>query len=155
MKYLIFFSLFFFTLSCSTNKVSNTHGFRFIETKFDKIKLNKSNKNDIRKLIGPPSSISEFNDMWYYIERKKTSQKLLKLCEKKISKNNILIIEFNKMGLVKNKKLLDLRDMHNIKIAEKKTVKKFEQDNMMYSILSTLREKINAPSRNKKKIGGP
>ena len=77
MKNFFFYFLFFFTLNCSINKVSNTHGFRFIEKKYDKIILNKTNKNDVRKIIGPPSSISKFDDSWFYIERKKTNQSLL------------------------------------------------------------------------------
>ena len=146
--YLLF--IFFFTLNCSINKVSNVHGFRLLETKYNKIELNKSNKNDIRKLIGPPSSISKFEDMWIYIERKKTNQSLLKLGKKKLSRNNILILEFNKRGLVAEKKLLDINDMKDLEIAEKKTIKKFRQDNYLYDIFTTLREKINAPTRRKK-----
>ena len=83
MKYLLIFILFLFTLNCSLNKVSNAHGSRFLDTKYDKILLNKSNKNDIRKLIGPPSSISKFNNTWFYIERKKANQSLFKLGKKK------------------------------------------------------------------------
>ena len=63
---------------------------------------------------------------------------------------NLLIIEFNKMGLVKEKTLLDLNDMNDIKIADIKTEKKFSQDNFVYNLLSTLRDKINAPTRQKK-----
>ena len=85
-NFLYFFFIFLFTLNCSINKVSNTHGFRFIETKYDKIILNKSNKNDVRKIIGPPSSISKFDDTWFYIERKKTNQSLFKLGKKKYQK---------------------------------------------------------------------
>ena len=44
--------------------------------------------------------------------------------------------------------------MNDIKIAEKKTKKKFGQDNFVYNILSSLREKINAPTR-RKNNGGP
>ena len=154
MRYLFLFILFFFTLNCSINKVSNLHGFRFVDTKIDKIELNKSNKNDVRKIIGPPSSKSAFNDTWLYFERKKTNQSLFKLGKKNISRNNILIIEFNNMGLVKDKKLLDLDDMNDIKIAEKKTQKEFAQDNFVYNLLSTLRNKINAPTR-RKNNGGP
>ena len=146
--YLLF--IFFFTLNCSINKVSNLHGFRFVDTKIDKIELNKSNKNDVRKIIGPASSKSTFNDTWLYFERKKTNQSLFKLGKKNISTNNILIIEFNNMGLVKDKTLLDLNDMNDIKIAEKKTKKEFAQDNFVYNLLSTLRNKINAPTRRKK-----
>ena len=150
MKNISLIVLLLFTLNCSINKVSNTHGLKFIEKKFNIIEINKSNKNDIRKLIGPPSSISKFEDIWFYIERKKTNQSLFKLGRKKLSKNNIVIIEFNKMGIVSDKSLLDLNNMNDLKIAEKKTFKKFSQDNFVYNILSTLREKINAPTRKKK-----
>ena len=154
MRNLFFFILFFFTLNCSINKVSNLHGFRFVDTKLDKIELNKSNKNDVIKIIGPPSSKSTFNNSWLYFERKKTNQSLFKLGKKTISRNNILIIEFNKMGLVKDKTLLNLNDMNDIEIAEKKTEKDFTQDNFIYNLLSTLRNKINAPTR-RKNNGGP
>ena len=154
MRNLFLLVIFFFTLNCSINKVSNLHGFRFIDTKLEKIELNISNKNDVRKIIGPPSSISAFDETWLYFERKKTNQSLFKLGKKKISRNNILIIEFNKMGLVKDKVLLDLNDMNDIKIAEKKTKKDFSQDSFVYNLLSTLRDKINAPTR-RKIDGGP
>ena len=154
MKFLPLTFIFLFTLNCSINKVSNLHGFRFIDTKLEKIELNRSNKNDVRTIIGPPSSISTFDDTWLYFERKKTNQSLFKLGKKKISRNNILIIEFNNMGLVKDKVLLDLSDMNDIKIAEKKTKKDFSQDSFVYNLLSTLRDKINAPTR-RKKDGGP
>ena len=150
MKFLSLISIFLFTLNCSINKVSNLHGFRSMENKYEKITINKTNKNDLRKIIGPPSSISKFNDVWFYIERKKVNQSLLKLGKKKLSSNNVLIIEFNNMGLVSNKSFLNLNDMNDIKIAEEKTDKKFAQDNFVYDLLSTLREKINAPTRKKK-----
>ena len=151
MKKILIISIFLFTLNCSLNKVSNTHGFRFLDSKYDKIIVNKSNKNDVKKIIGPPSDISNFNDTWFYIERQKVNQSLIKLGIKKIEKNNVLIIEFNKMGMVSDKILLDLDDMNDIKIAENRTKKKFQQDNLVYNIFSTLREKINAPTRRKKK----
>ena len=150
MRKLFLFLIFFFTLNCSINKVSNLHGFSSIDSKIDKIELNKTNKNDVRNIIGPPSSKSTFNDLWLYVERKKTNQSLFKLGKKKISINNLLIIEFNKMGLVKDKTLLDLNDMNDIEIADIKTQKKFDQDNFVYNLLSTLRDKINAPTRNRK-----
>ena len=150
MKVYLLISLFLFTLNCSINKVSNLHGYRSMEDKFEKIIPAKSNKNDLRKLIGPPSSVSKFDDIWFYIERKKTNQTLLKLGKKKLAKNNILIIEFNKMGMVLNKELLNLDNMNDIKKAEATTNKKFDQDNVLSDILSTLREKINAPTRRKK-----
>ena len=151
MKAYILIFIFLFTLNCSINKVSNLHGYRSIEDKAEKIISTKSNKNDVRKIIGPPSSISKFDDIWFYIERKKTNQSLYKLGKKKISSNNILIVEFNSLGLVKNKSFLNLNDMNDLRVAEIKTKKKFSQDNFVYNLLSTLREKVNAPTRKKKR----
>ena len=147
---IIYILLFLFTLNCSVNKVSNIHGYRFLDDKFDKIILNKTNKNDLRKMIGPPSTKSDFNDTWMYFERKKTNQGLFKLGKKKISKNNVIKVNFNEFGLVSNKELLNLDDMNEIKISKMKTNKKFSVNNFAYNILSTLREKINAPTRKKR-----
>ena len=85
--------------------------------------VSKANKNDVRNLIGPPSSISSFNGNWFYIERKKTNGSLFKLGKKKLLSNNIIILEFNAMGLVSNKDLLNIKDMEDIKRAEKITKK--------------------------------
>ena len=150
MKKFYFLLIFLFTLNCSINKVSNLHGFRLLEDKYEKIEIYKTNKNDIRKLVGPPSSVSSFDNIWIYIERKKTNQSLIKLGKKRISKNNIIILEFDDLGLVSKKEFFSINDMKDLKIAEKRTVKNFKQDNLVYDIFSTLREKINAPTRRKK-----
>ena len=151
MKIIIFLMLILLTMNCSINKVSNIHGFRLLEAKYHQITVNTSNKNDIRKKIGPPSSVSRFKNIWFFVERKKTNQTIFKLGEKKISKNNILVLEFDDFGILRYKSLLDISDMNNIKIVKKKTSKQFQQDNTLYSITSILREKINAPARRKNK----
>ena len=149
MRILILIIVFFIT-ACSSNKVSKNHGFISLENKLENIAINKSNKNDIIKIIGYPSSISKFDtNKWFYIERKQTNQSLFKLGKKKISKNNILVIEFNDKGLLKKKKLFNLKDMNELKYVKKITSKEFEQDNTIYNIFSSLREKVNAPARNR------
>ena len=86
---ILFIILFLFTLNCSTNKVSKIHGFRLIENKYDKLTLNENNKNDVKRIIGPPSTVSDFDrNKWFYIEREKTNQSIVKLGIKKINKNN-------------------------------------------------------------------
>ena len=151
MKILVLF-IFLFTLNCSTNKVSKVHGIRLIENKYEKVQLNKDNKNDVKKLIGPPSIISSFdNNKWFYIEREKTNQSIVKLGIQKIERNNVLILQFNNLGILKNKKILNLEDMNNIAFNKNKTEKKFKQDNFLYNVFSSLREKINAPTRSRKK----
>ena len=149
---IFFVFLFLFTLNCSSNKVSNNHGFKSLQEKFKKITINKTNKNDMLKIIGPPSSVSNFNkNKWLYIERMKTNQSIFKLGIKKINKNNILIVEFNNKGILKDKKILKLNDMNDIKYVKAITEKDFKQNNILFNILSSLREKANAPTKNRAK----
>jgi len=149
---IFFIFLFLFTLNCSSNKVSNNHGFISLDEKFKKITMNKTNKNDIIKEIGPPSSISDFNkNKWFYFERTKENQSVIKLGIKKINKNNILIVEFNNRGLLIDKKILNMNDMNNINYVENITEKDFQQNNFLFNIFSSLREKANAHTKNRAK----
>ena len=150
--YFIFIILFFFIANCSTNKISYNHGFISLQTKYEKIMINRTNKNDILKIIGPPSSISNFdNNKWFYIQTKKENQSLLKLGIKKIEKNNILVVKFNNKGILEKKDIFNLNDMNDIKYVKNITEKEFRQNNTLYKIFSSLREKANAGVRNRAK----
>ena len=132
--------------------MSNYHGPKILETKYEKIKISITNKNDLINLIGPPSSVSDFDkNKWFYFERLKTNQSLFKLGTQKIVKNNVLIVELDEIGILKNKELLDLNDMNDLKKFRKTTQKDFKKDNLIYNVFTSLREKINAPTRNLKK----
>ena len=149
---IFFIFIFLFILNCSSNKISNNHGFLSLQKKFDKITVNKTNKNDITNIIGPPSSISNFdNDKWFYIQRIKTNQSLFKLGIKKIETNNILIVKFNDRGMLIDKNLLNINSMNDLKFSKDITEKDFTQNDLLFKIFSSLREKANAPTRNKSK----
>ncbi|MFL2887254.1 MAG: outer membrane protein assembly factor BamE [Candidatus Pelagibacter sp.] len=136
------------TFSCTSNKVSNNHGFISLQDKFEKISINKTNKNDILKIIGPPSSISNFDkNKWFYIQRNKTNQSIFKLGIKKIDKNNVLVVKFNNKGILSEKNILNIDNMNDIKVVKEITEKDFKKNDTMYKIFSSLREKINAPSK--------
>ena len=148
MKY-IYIILLIFIINCTGNKVSNYHGTKSLKKKYELIYINKLNKNDLIKLIGPPSTVSEFNkNKWFYIERLKTNQSLFKLGRQKIKENNILIVEMNSQGIIIDKNLLNLNDMNDLKYFKQTTAKEFKNNNVLYNVFSSLREKINAPLRN-------
>ena len=150
MKYILIL-LLFFTLSCSLNKVKNNHGVLALETKINKIKINKSNKNDIMSIFGPPSTKSTFdNNIWIYIERKKTNRSIFALGTKKITKNNVAILEIDNKGILKKKEVFDLNNMNKYKFSENTTETIYEKDSYIYGVLTSFREKINAPSKRKK-----
>ena len=131
--------------------MTNYHGTKSLDTKFNEIQVDKTNKNDLMKIFGPPSTKSDFDkDTWFYVERLKTNQSLIKLGAQKIKKNNILIVKLSSNGILKSKKLLNLNDMNDVKYLKETTNKEFKNTDMLYGIISSLREKINAPLRNRK-----
>ena len=146
-----FVFLLIFIINCSGNKVSNYHGTKLLEMKYKEIKVNVSNKNDLLQIIGPPSTISDFDEnKWFYFERLKTNQSLIKLGNQVIKKNNILVVELNKKGILKNKYLLDLNNMNDVNYLKSITSKDFKnKSNMITGLLISFREKINAPMRNR------
>ena len=147
----LYFIIFIIIVNCSGNKVSNYHGVKSLDVKFSELKLNITNKNDLYKIIGPPSFKSDFNkNKWFYIERLKSNQSIFKFGTQKIKKNNVLIVELSKEGLLINKKIINLNDMNDVKYLKTQTDKEFQNKSVLYDVFSSLREKINAPIRSKK-----
>ena len=110
------------------------------------IVVDKTNKNDLINIIGPPSTKSDFNkNKWFYLERLKTNQSLLKLGTQKIKKNNILVVNLNEYGIVSDKKILDLNNMNDVKFLKDITQKDFKENDYIYKLFSSIREKINSP----------
>ena len=107
---------------------------------------NKSNKNDILKILGPPSTKSTFdNDVWIYIERKTTTSEIRTLGRKKILVNNVLILEIDNKGLLAKKNFLNTDDMNQLKISTNETNVIGRKNTFINSFLSSLRQKINDP----------
>ena len=122
------------------------HGIPFLEKKQNSLIVDVSNKNDVKKILGSPSTISNFNDdMWIYIERKQTQSELMKLGQMRILKNDILVLEFNNFGILNKKKLIDINEMNKIQIAEKTTDSVDKNRNFLYDFMSSMRQKINDP----------
>ncbi len=108
--------------------------------------IDKSNKNDIKKLLGLPSTKSKFDDdVWIYIERKQTQSQLKNLGKMKIFKNDILVLEIDKYGLLKKKTFYDLQDMNKIKIANETTKSGLLKNRFIYDFMSSMRQKVNDP----------
>ena len=108
--------------------------------------VNKTNKNDILKILGNPSTKSKFdNDIWIYIERKQTQSKLTNLGKMEIYKNDVLVLEIDKFGILKKKEFYNKDDMKNIKIVKDTTETGFKRNSFVYDFMSSMRQKINDP----------
>jgi outer membrane protein assembly factor BamE (lipoprotein component of BamABCDE complex) len=148
---------FLLIVNCKFNKVVDNHGVHYLDKKQQNLTINKSNKNDIIKLLGPPSIKSKFdNDLWIYIERKKTRTTLLKLGKKKIYANNVLLLEIDSKGLLAKKELLDINDMKEVIFVNDETDILYSKKSFVYDFLSSMRQKVNDPlgvrAKKRKKI---
>ena len=122
------------------------HGVPFLDKKQTKLIINKSNINDIKNILGNPSTKSKFdNDIWIYIERKQTQSKLKNLGKMKIFKNDVLVLDINNNGILKKKEFYNKDDMKKIKIVEATTEAGFKRNSFIYDFMSSMRQKINDP----------
>ena len=145
MKKILLLS-FIFLASCSLNKVILHHGVHNLKEKQSKLRINYTNKNDIIKLIGPPSTKSTFdNDVYIYIEKKNSSSKLTKFGKKQLIKNDILVLDINKKGILIAKKFYNKEDMNSIKFDVSSTKTNHSRNSFVYNFLYSLRQKIDDP----------
>ena len=148
ISYIIFIILV--TTSCSIKPIDDYHGVAFLEQKQKKLSINKTNKNDIIKILGAPSTESILEeDLWIYIESRKSKSSLLKLGKNMVLTSNILVLEIDKKGILKNKKFYNIDDQNKIDFSNDQT-KMSDKDSFVYSFLSSLRQKIDSPKKNKK-----
>jgi len=156
-KILYIILISFIVSNCSFKPVVKHHGVPFLEKKQENLIVNKTNKNDIRMILGNPSTTSKFdNDVWIYIERKQTQSKIKNLGRMKIFKNDVLVLEIDKYGVLKEKKFLNMDDMEKINITETTTEAGFRKNSFIYDFMSSMRQKINDPlgqrAKKRKKI---
>ena len=136
--------IFLFISNCTLNKAIKTHGVNFLEKKQEKLVLKTTNKNDIIKILGPPSTKSTFdNDIWIYIERKTTTNHFFKLAKEKIIVNNVLVLEINNYGLLVNKEFYNKDKMNDLDFSKKNTETIISKKSFVYDFLSSVRQKLN------------
>ena len=143
--------IFLLLSNCRQNPVINTHGVPFLDIKQKNLIVKKTNKNDVKKILGHPSTIAVFdNSIWIYIERTRTKGKLLKFGQNITSKNNVLALEFDEYGILIKKDFYNKNQINKINFATNTTDSVAREKNFIYSFLSSLRQKINKPVNRKK-----
>ena len=132
-----------FISSCQRNEVIKTHGISYLEKREKLIFINKSNKNDVIDIFGQPSTKGMTNNnVWIYIERTRTRGKLLKLGRNYLKKNNVLVLEFDKYGILNKKDFYDKENMKKVKFSKRVTENEIRKENFIYSFLSSIRQKM-------------
>ena len=150
MKNLLLISFFLIITNCSLDLVDDHHGVYFIEKKMKKIEVNSTNKNDIVKIFGEPSTKSTFdNDVWIYIERKITNTHLLG--RRELIVNNVLVLEIDERGLLAKIDFYNIENMNKIEFDKSKTEISYRKKSFIYDFLSSMRQKVNDPLGVRKK----
>ena len=150
MKKVIFFLLvsLIILIGCQRNPVIKTHGVAYLDKREKLIVVNKSNKNDTVDVLGHPATKGMTDDnLWIYIERTKTRGKILKLGRSYLKKNNVLILEFDKYGILSKKEFYDKESMKKVNFAKAITKNDVKKENFIYSFLSSIRQKMEAKKK--------
>ena len=135
--------MFFILISCQLQESTRNHGILFLENRSDKIVINTSNKNDVINIIGEPHSKSFNNEnTWIYVERILIKGKYHKLGRHSLKTNNVLVLDFNKYGVLSGKKLFDKKDISKISFSTKETENELAKKSFVVTFLQSVKSKM-------------
>ena len=136
-------SFFILLLGCQLKEPQQNHGILFLENRSAKLKVDVSNQNDVIKSIGHPhsKSINDENE-WFFVERTLTKGEFHKLGKNILKESNILILKFDKYGILKEKILLNKDDIKKLAFSDKETSNELSQKSFIQNFLTSLRDKM-------------
>ena len=134
---------FIILIGCQIQEPVKNHGILFLENRSKVLIVNKTNKNDVIKIIGQPHTRSLDDDqIWIYVERVLTKGKYHKLGQHVLKENNTLVLDFNKFGVLSSKKFYTKDDLKKIKFTEKSTENKLSKQSFVESFLQSVKQKM-------------
>ena len=135
--------MIFILSNCQLKEPIKGHGINFLENRSKKISINKSNKNDVINVLGNPHTKSIDDDnLWFYFDRKISGGSMIKFGDLDLLENNVLVVNFDKYGIVKNKEFYSKKDMKKIKYSEMKTKNPVSKQSFVSSFLQSVRQKM-------------
>jgi len=98
--------------------------------------------------LGYPATKGMTDDnLWIYIERTTTRGKGIRFGRSYLKKNNVLILEFDKYGVLSKKKFYDKESMKEVNFAKAITENDVRKENFIYSFLSSIRQKMESKKK--------
>jgi outer membrane protein assembly factor BamE (lipoprotein component of BamABCDE complex) len=142
-KNITLITLFITLVCCQLKEPIKNHGILFLENRSNQLKISQSNKNDVIKLIGNPHTISiNNNNDWIYIERTLTKGSFHKLGQNVLKTNNVLVLNFDKYGILKNKVFLDKNEINKLNFSKKITENNLSKKSFVQSFLGSIKTKM-------------
>ena len=150
-KHINFLFIIFLTVflsNCQKNRIIKTHGIFYLQNRTILLKVESSNRNDVIKILGKPHSKSLHEpNTWIYIERTRTKGKLLKLGRNVLLNNNVLVLKFDKYGILEEKLFYDKKEMNQYKFVKAETENKVRRGSFVQSFVRSLREKMRTNAK--------
>ena len=130
-------------MSCQLQDPYNNHGILFLENRSKKLTPKESNQNDVLKIIGQPHTKSiDDENIWIYLERTLTKGKYHKLGKHVVKKNNVLVLVFNKYGILTSKEIFDVKDSKKLAFSKDSTENQLSKKSFVEDFLSSVRQKM-------------
>ncbi len=138
---IILISFFFLFSNCQVN--TKNHGILFLENRYNKLEVSKTNSNDVLRIVGNPHSRSiSDEDTWIYIERILSKGKFHKLGQNVIKENNVMLLTFDKYGLLKEKQFFNKDKIASINFTKEITVNNLSEKSFVQELLQSIRSKM-------------
>ena len=137
------FFIFLILLGCQLQEPAKNHGILFLDNRSKKLIIDKSNKNDVIKILGQPHTKTlDEDDIWIYIERTLSKGKYHKLGRHILKTNNTLILNFDKYGVLKSKDFYNKEDINKIKFSKKTTSNDLSKKSFVETFLQSFKKKM-------------
>ena len=135
--------LFINLVGCKLQDPYKNHGITFLDNRSKKLTINKSNFNDVINVMGQPHTKSIGDDnTWIYIERVLTKGEYHNLGKNILKSNNVLVLEFDKYGVLSNKKLLNKSDIKKLNFSQNETKNEITKKTFVEKFLSSIKSKM-------------
>ena len=93
--------------------------------------------------MGNPHTTSiDDENLWFYFDRKISKGSIINFGDNELLENNVLVINFDKYGIVTQKEFFNKEDMKKIKYSEMKTENPVSKQSFVSSFLQSVRQKM-------------
>lgn len=97
----------------------NSHGNLPDPDLLAEVEVGQVNKSDVVQILGSPSSLAPFDgDVWYYVSEK---TRTVAFFEPEIIERKVIVIRFDKRGIVTALKTFGLEEARQMEMVERKT----------------------------------
>ncbi len=130
-------------MGCQLQEPIKNHGILYLENRSEKLTIKESNKNDVIKVLGQPHSVS-INDenLWLYLERSLSKGKYHKLGQHVLKENNVLVLNFDKYGVLKSKDFYNKNNIKKVSFSNKETKNELSKKSFVENFLSSIKQKM-------------